>query len=536
MVHSTMSGFAISGKVYYMSVTKRLLCAVLLIAVIAFTSFARLEMAAQDEVTEADSLEVSNTSTFGGAVSMSSTLRVVGVPTFDRDDWLLQRHVPDSTIGVAELKTATGSSTGTGTRSIAHVPHSFSPSLTGDPLCGLVTTPRGWDVSMLADTLLGETLLPSRLNSPYGMVVVGSDLLIVDDAGPESVWRLPLSDLTTGTETLLPSALNNPRGMAVVGSDLLIVDDTGNPERVWRLPLSNPTTGTETLLPSAFGAPSGMVVVGSDLLIVDNTGQESVWRFPLSNLTTGTETLLPSALRNPHGIVVVGSDLLIVDNSNPDSVWRLPLSDLTTSTETMLLPSALTNPRGIAVVGSDLLIVDDSGPESVWRLPLSDLGATACGDAPATVSWTYVTASDEPALYTRVTQAGVVVEMWQSEDRPASAPISIPWWVTTTDAVVDVGPPPVAILSALYAASPVRADALAGLGAYLLGRGWLASLTDVSQIAGVPTTGCGTLDGDCEPAARLHALRYLAAAGDETVFSLVTRETRIDTTGIWTVE
>ncbi len=534
MVYSTMPGFVISGKVYYMSVTKRLLCAVVLITVIAFASFARLEMAAQDEVTEADSLEVSNTSTFGGAVSMSSTLRVVGAPTFDSDDWLLQRHVPDSTIGVDEIKTATGSSTGTGTRSIAHVPYSFSPSLTGDPLCGLMTTSRGWDVSMLTDAPIGEMLLPSALNNPRGMVVVGSDLLIADDSGSESVWRLPLSDLTTGTEMLLPSALNAPHGMVVVGSDLLIADDT-NPESVWRLPLSDPTTGTETLLPSALNNPRGMVVVGGDLLIADDTNPESVWRLPLSDPTTGTETLLPSALNNPRGMVVVSSDLLIADAADPDSVWRLPLSDLTTGTE-MLFPSLLSAPHGIVVVGGDLLIADDTNPESVWRLPLSDPGATACGDAPATVSWTYVTASDEPALYARVTQAGIIVELWQSEDRPASAPISIPWWVTTTDAVVDVGPPPVAILSALYAASPVRADALAGLGAYLLGRGWLANLTDVSQIAGVPTTGCGTLDGDCEPAARLHALRYLAAAGDEAVFSLVTRETRIDTTGIWTVE
>ena len=60
-------------------------------------------------------------------------------------------------------------------------------------------------------------------------------------------------------------------------------------------------------------------------------------------------------------------------------------------------------------------------------------------------------------------------------------------------------------------------------------------LTVAGLVDAVPRTGCGTADGDCRPAARLHALRQVASARGESVSAVVSRETRISAAGAWSL-
>ena len=120
-------------------------------------------------------------------------------------------------------------------------------------------------------------------------------------------------------------------------------------------------------------------------------------------------------------------------------------------------------------------------------------------------------------------------------------PISIRPWETTTDTVVSPGPPATATLATLYAAADTddRTAAVQALSAYVAGRGWLSGVSAVGDIANVPERGCGAPGGDCEPAARLHALRSLAEAvhpdAPDAVFELVSGSLRVDAAGVWSV-
>ena len=111
----------------------------------------------------------------------------------------------------------------------------------------------------------------------------------------------------------------------------------------------------------------------------------------------------------------------------------------------------------------------------------------------------------------------------------------------TTDTVVSPGPPPTATLTSLYATadSDDRTAALQALSAYVSSRGWLSGVSAVGDIANAPERGCGAPGGDCEPAARLHALRALAAAvhpdAPDAVFALVSESLRVDAAGAWSV-
>ena len=183
----------------------------------------------------------------------------------------------------------------------------------------------------------------------------------------------------------------------------------------------------------------------------------------------------------------------------------------------------------------------DIRTDSVWRLARVNLASTDCAGS-TTVHWRYMTASDNPYFAVRRSATDEVVELWQSEDPPmAGQRLAIRPWETTTDTVVSPGPPPTATLTALYTAADAddRTAALQALSAYVSGRGWLSGVSTVGDIANVPERGCGAPGGDCEPAARLHALRALAAAvhpdAGDAVFELVSETLRVDAAGVWSV-
>ena len=435
-----------------------------------------------------------------------------------------------------------------------------------------------WRVPISDPTTGTELSLPTNVATPEGITAVGLNLWVLDSGGMESVWVVSQSDPSTGTEmSLLPSIAANSgitaigsniwyvenagqdtvrivpqsdpdgtamqfnipsasaQGVAAEGTDLLIADSTAG---YWRVAQADPTTGALEGYPSGFGAAMGITVSGDDIWILDTTGNDSVWRIPAD---TGTEFNLPSGIQ-PAGIALSGSNLWIVDvNSGADTVWRVSQSDTSAGTEFSLPPGFALSPMpavsGVTASGSDLWI-STSADKSVWRVPQANPGATACGagGTTTTLTWTYATSSDNPAIRVRRTAGGEVVEIWHQEDPPAAGmPISIPFWETTTDTLAAPPVPSLALLGSLYADAPssVRQDALTELRAYVVGRGWLGTLNAVSDLSGVPASCPAAPGGSCEPMARYVALRELAAAGGELIYDLVRRELRVSEAGEW---
>ena len=384
-----------------------------------------------------------------------------------------------------------------------------------------------WRVTQSDPSTGTEYALPSGLDDPEGITVVGSDLWIVDDDIPDSVWRVPTSNPTTGTEFALPisgQATSAPlTGIAAAGSDFWITDNSPSNPAVWRVPMELPT---EFALPAGLDNPTGVTVAGSNFWITDSA---SVWRVPQSDTTTGTEFLLPSGV-SPTGVTAAGLNLFVATAS---SVWRVLQSDPSTGMM-FALPSGLAT--GVTASGPDLWILDDATPDSVWRVPQINPAAMTCAGQ-TTLEWTYMTDSDHPAIRVRRTTTGEVVAIWSQEDPPASMPISIPAWETTTDTLASPPVPSLALLGSLYAGAPpgTRQDALTALRGYVTGRGWLGALNAVSGLSGVPASCPAAPQASCEPMARYVALRELASAGDELVFNLVARELRVSADGAWSL-
>ena len=380
---------------------------------------------------------------YAQAPGLFSDLDVDGTFTMAVGDQIGQFEIGPAAVGQGELKTSTGTSTGTGVREVA-LPGAFTfwPALAGSPLCELTGVTNGWSVRTGAvPNRFGEFALPPDLiGAPQGITAVGSDLWVV---GNNNVFQVPQGNPSTGTEFDLPAGV--AQGITAVGSDLWVAD-MGQPS-VWRVTQATPGTGTEFTLPTGFSfSVGGITAVGSDLWAVDRSGR-SVYQVPQSNPSTGTEFSLPPGLTNPFGIASSGSDLWVADAGLPVSVWRVTQATPGTGTE-FTLPTGFGLPHGVTAVGSDLWVVDGVAPGSVWRVPQSNPGLGECAPPRRPVTWRYVTASDNPHVSVRRTTAGAVVALWQSEDPPMNQPaLGVSPWETTTDTVVSTGPPPTATLA-----------------------------------------------------------------------------------------
>ena len=95
-------------------------------------------------------------------------------------------------------------------------------------------------------------------------------------------------------------------------------------------------------------------------------------------------------------------------------------------------------------------------------------GLTYQDPGDATLTWLYVTASDNPSVWARVTTTSDVVALWQGEDTPNGPPIRLAPGEETTDVIVNSGPPPLDVLTQLYAGEDAALDALRD---YVTGRG-----------------------------------------------------------------
>ena len=147
-----------------------------------------------------------------------------------------------------------------------------------------------------------------------------------------------------------------------------------------------------------------------------------------------------------------------------------------------------------------------------------------------TLYWDYVTSSDTPTVWVVIdTTSGDVYATWESED-PAGT--DSPFGeLETGQRAVAIGLPSLAQLQTLFGAltADQHAAALDALRATVVTRrGWLSSLTALSDLSGVVPR--------YEPSGRQWALRALADALDLSVGAFVATRMAVDTTtDAWTV-
>ncbi len=191
-----------------------------------------------------------------------------------------------------------------------------------------------------------------------------------------------------------------------------------------------------------------------------------------------------------------------------------------------LLPS-LTGQCGTS---ADLRLARSSSSTAAPTVVIEAL-ASGCpgGTYNMTLYWDYVTSSDNPTVWVVIGGTGDVYATWESED-PAGT--DSPFGeLETGQRAVAIGLPSLAQLEALYAAltTAQQAAALDTLRATVVTRrGWLSSLTALSDLAGIETR--------YEPSGRHWALRALADTLDRSVGAYVATRMAVDTaTDAWTV-
>ena len=165
------------------------------------------------------------------------------------------------------------------------------------------------------------------------------------------------------------------------------------------------------------------------------------------------------------------------------------------------------------------------------KVNIVETGVLTCagGTFNMTLYWDYVTSSDTPTVWVVIGGTGDVYATWESED-PAGT--DSPFGeLETGQRAVAIGLPSLAQLEALYAAltTAQQAAALDTLRATVVTRrGWLSSLTALSDLAGIETR--------YEPSGRHWALRALADTLDRSVGAYVATRMAVDTaTDAWTV-
>ena len=117
------------------------------------------------------------------------------------------------------------------------------------------------------------------------------------------------------------------------------------------------------------------------------------------------------------------------------------------------------NPRNDGPLNCEILQLagdpDADDTMSVFQIRRIQSSTSCMAPNIGTTRWDYLTASDNPSIWVRRTALGAIVAVWEAEDPPASG--AAPMWLlpgeTTTDTIVSIGPPPVAALTALYAAA-----------------------------------------------------------------------------------
>ena len=402
----------------------------------------------------------------------------------------------DDLVGTPELKLASGSSTGAETRDVVIPEATFWPRITGtctfegaEARCFFrLRNPNRVPGGRMGGRQLPRLVMGCRCNGPEqypghgggfvlppgnggatGVTSLVGDLWVTDGSSPDSIWRIDPDDpsSTAGDygEYSLPSGIGDINGVAGHDGDLWVIE-LGIPASIWRIDPDDPSSTAgdygEYSLPAGLRNPTGVEYFDDGFWVVGGSSADEIWRIdpddPSSTAGDYGEYSLPVGIGSASGVVAINGVLWVTAIGSPDSIWRIDPDD----------PSSTAGDYGEYSLPAEIGIPDGIG---VLLPPIS------------TLSWLYVTASDNPAVWVRVETTGEVVGVWQAEDAPDGAPIRIGPLEHTTDAIVDAGPPPLDVLMKLYVGEDAALDALQ---AYLVGRGWIDALTAVGDVARRP--------------------------------------------------
>lgn len=228
------------------------------------------------------------------------------------------------------------------------------------------------------------------LNNPTGIVMVGSDLFVVDNAGdvPNDGYVGEYTSAGSGIKSHLITGLNNPVGIVSSGSDLYISNYLNGT-------IGEYTTSGHTIsaaLISKLNDPGSLYISGSDLFVTNyadgTAGAGTVGEYSLTG--TAVHTSLITGLSGPTGIAVLGSHIYVTDNVGGDDLREFNMSGVQVGGP---LETGLGNPMGIGVFGSDLYIAMNStgtigqyntsngawNPTFISGLSTGPYGITVCG-------------------------------------------------------------------------------------------------------------------------------------------------------------
>ena len=267
----------------------------------------------------------------------------------------------DDIVGTAELKLATGSSTGNMSRRVVIPPATFWPQLTGT--CNF----EGTVADMAGDYAInivcpfgvwavegGGRLLSLSLGTPVG--------ILSDEALPAGVLG---ENFTQGIATLL-------------GDGWVVVGGGSADEALWRINLSDPDdiTGVygEKPLPPTVSIPVGITAHGGNenLYLLDNGGggTASIWILDPDDTdsTSGIygRYLLPPAATFPLGITSDGTDLWV--SHRQSNIFRVDPDDIDSTSGDYglhVIPSNCSNS------GQGMAFFDEFPVDYQWPLRLS---------------------------------------------------------------------------------------------------------------------------------------------------------------------
>jgi hypothetical protein len=197
--------------------------------------------------------------------------------------------------------------------------------------------------------------LVSGLNSPYGIVVSGGNLFVVNSD------RIGEYNASTGAtiNASLVSGLSGPGygaiGLAEYGGNLFVVQNGSGHARIGEY---NATTGAtvNASLVTGLNDPIFIAASGGNLFVT----QRNANRIGEYNATTGAtvNASLVSGLGTPYGIAVSGGNLWVA-NANANTIGEYNAT--TGATINSSLVSGLNNPIGLAEYGGNLFVVNNGG-------------------------------------------------------------------------------------------------------------------------------------------------------------------------------
>ena len=201
---------------------------------------------------------------------------------------------------------------------------------------------------------------PSGFGDPEGVAVdPATNTLYVADAAHNTISTF---NATTGAATNIGFAsaagLNQPYGMLQVGSNLLVANNGNGSNTILAFNAANGQAGTGFTSPTGLNGPAGLASLGTTLF-VSNLGNNTVGAYNLAMGGAAVSSFTPiSGLNGPLGLAVYGNDLFVANNDGST------VGEYNATTGAVINASfvtGLSQPWGLAVLGGNLLAANDGG-------------------------------------------------------------------------------------------------------------------------------------------------------------------------------